>query len=379
MKSERQTYLDCLRTIAVVSIVMDHAVLIGYRMAYDTFGTTWEITTLIGKVLRIGFWEFSRLGVPIFLLISGALILNKRFEIEDDIDHFYKNNLFPLFINNEIWCVLHYIVAYYLARLSIPFVYVQGANIVFSFEEFIYPLLMIKRSVYPNMWFLPMIIGMYLFLPYVAKTLRDNWNNLKYIVLAMVFILFFTNDLAYFFSLINCKFQTTPIISTAFSGGIYGIYLIIGWHLSNKSSFLRRISSLCLVVTGSGIIILDLLVSVIRFDQGTRISLVANNNSLFQLILVSVIFELVRRIHFDNKTKKVSEWISSCSFPIYLLHYPVMLCVDYILGNTIYGANVFCTSRVMLQFIITFIICLCICCFVPKNKVVRKYAFHMPE
>ncbi len=49
---------------------------------------------------------FSHLGVPLFLMISGALLLEKRIKDENDIRRFYRHNLLGLVITSEIWYFL---------------------------------------------------------------------------------------------------------------------------------------------------------------------------------------------------------------------------------------------------------------------------------
>ena len=44
----------------------------------------------------------SRYGVPLFLMITGALILRKRFETAEDVRRFYRHNWLSLLITSEI-------------------------------------------------------------------------------------------------------------------------------------------------------------------------------------------------------------------------------------------------------------------------------------
>lgn len=236
--NKRIIFLDVIRTIAIISIVLDHAALIGYRLFYDSYYLHFEESPNLSKVIQIVIWEFSRWGVPLFLLLTGYLILNKEFENEDKVKRFYKNNLFPLFFINEIWVILHWIIAFVLEKGNIPFVYTQSMNeINIDIEQIVYSLLMIRRSCYPNMWYLPMIIGMYIFLPYITRIVKDYWEIVFKVLLFSICVLFITSDIAYILKLMDLNYTTKPIISLSFGGGIYGIYIIVGYYLSKKIHF----------------------------------------------------------------------------------------------------------------------------------------------
>lgn len=377
--NKRIIYYDVLRTIAIISIVIDHAALIGYMLFYNSFLSEWNLLRINSKIIRIALWEFSRLGVPLFLLLTGALILNKDFDEIGAIKFFYKNNLLPLITSNEIWVILHFAIAIVLMSLNIPFIYTAGAEIKISLKELIYSILIIKRSPYPNMWYLPMIIGMYLFLPYVSNILKNYWGILKYIVICFILILFAANDLSFAFSLFGLDILTIPIISTGFSGGVYGLYIVVGWYLTREDSFLKKINTNALLIILFCVILVDIKMTLMNYDRGMIISLFEYNNSIFQLIVVVSVFELMSRTSLQNNMILcVMMTMSKFSFPIYLLHYPVMLVVDYLIKNIGFISGTHCTARVLLDFIITMAVCILFCCIIPNRRLIRKYIFHMP-
>ena len=103
----RKYDLDVMRALAIVSISMNHAVNRAYEnfsYAFFEFRTIPLWSTGI-KVLAI---VFGHIGVPLFLMISGALLLNKRIEGEEDIRNFYRHNLLSILITTEIWYVIMY-------------------------------------------------------------------------------------------------------------------------------------------------------------------------------------------------------------------------------------------------------------------------------
>lgn len=52
-------------------------------------------------------FTIGRLGVPLFLFLSGFLLLQKQINDEKDIFTFYKKNLISLVIANSIWVIIY--------------------------------------------------------------------------------------------------------------------------------------------------------------------------------------------------------------------------------------------------------------------------------
>lgn len=103
----RSYYLDIARAIAIISISLNHAV----NRTYDNyFGQMEEFLELswASSLLKAVTTMFSHLGVPLFLMISGALLLHKRMETADDVKRFYRHNLWELFVTTEIWYFIMY-------------------------------------------------------------------------------------------------------------------------------------------------------------------------------------------------------------------------------------------------------------------------------
>lgn len=104
MRTERKRiyWLDVARVVAIISISLNHAV----NRAYDNYANQMAeflsiplASTIFKTVISI----FSRLGVPLFLMISGTLLLRKNITDEDGIKRFYKHNYLDLIITSELW------------------------------------------------------------------------------------------------------------------------------------------------------------------------------------------------------------------------------------------------------------------------------------
>lgn len=111
ISDSRIFWLDVARCVAIISITLNHAV----NRAYHVFeGQSAEFFSIpLGSTLfKTVVYVFSRIGVPLFLMISGALLFNKGINNAEDIKKFYKHNLLSLLITSEIWMFIMYWVIY---------------------------------------------------------------------------------------------------------------------------------------------------------------------------------------------------------------------------------------------------------------------------
>ena len=74
----RVQYLDIVRTIAILSITVSHAVNRSFAVYSGQFAEFQDIPWFL-TALKTVIYAFSRIGVPLFLMISGALLLPRDY------------------------------------------------------------------------------------------------------------------------------------------------------------------------------------------------------------------------------------------------------------------------------------------------------------
>ena len=94
------------------------------------------------------------LAFPLFLAISGALLLKREYRVKD----FYKKSLIPLLLTTEIWIVLNYL-----------FVCSPVKNDAFHLPELFQEMLFLKDSSLSHMWYMPVILGIYLVVAFLSE------------------------------------------------------------------------------------------------------------------------------------------------------------------------------------------------------------------
>lgn len=87
---KHNTNIDIIRIVATLMIVMAHITTTVYERPDFFGGTAWWVSFIIITV--------SRLGVPLFFMISGYLLVHKKRTIQQSVVHAWHRLLIPSFI-----------------------------------------------------------------------------------------------------------------------------------------------------------------------------------------------------------------------------------------------------------------------------------------
>lgn len=211
MNQRNIAYLDILRIIAIFFIVTIHT-------AAQTI-----------NVLPVKSFSFfvtnsydclSFIGVALFVMISGALILREE----------YDSNIKRLLIHK----VMHFVILYYLWKILYQFIYMYENQIPFTLNNLKENLIiktLINRGFY-HLWFLPMLIALYFCVPIIKKGLQSKKNCIYFIVLFFftycVIPIIFLFEFPYKYTLMD-MYNT---YNFQFFGGYLG-YFVLGHFLQN--------------------------------------------------------------------------------------------------------------------------------------------------
>ena len=156
MKSaERITFIDSVRSLAILCVIMCHVV----ELVYLLFEYRLPPIGMVYKLLIFSAFTLGRLGVPFFLLITGYLLLSRSY-MPKDILCFWKSKWLRLFLTTDLWIILFYVL---------PCITNKGN---FHFFILMKQMLFLEPCSYSHMWYMPMVLGLYLFLPFVALVLQ---------------------------------------------------------------------------------------------------------------------------------------------------------------------------------------------------------------
>ena len=207
-------YLDFIRCFACLCVIMIHTV---SRYIQQDFGS---LNFWAGNILGC----FSRVGVPLFVMISGALMLDENYSFSNKklISHIKKMILFFVFWS-AVYCIICEIADPVLLKhesLSIRHLigcFVEGPA---------------------HLWFVYMIVGLYLILPLLRLWVKkENKTYVEYfIILSLIFavlipqIISVGSNYSSIFEKINDIFEKQLYLQ--YVGG-FTVYFILGWYLHN--------------------------------------------------------------------------------------------------------------------------------------------------
>ncbi len=280
-------YLDILNIVACIAVVYLHC-----NGIVHSFSNTiaWKQALIIEVVCYF--------AVPIFLMITGANLLNYREKY--DTKKFLQKRFFKVVIPYIVWSYIYYII------------YRDTANPIGFVKEFL------NGSIEPIFWFFPMIISLYLVIPIVSIFAKKEYK--KEIIYMIIIIFLFQSILDPICKVLNISYPS--VFSYMRSGLGYLIFPLLGYIFANND-FKKYSKSLYA---------LTLVCWIIRYFYTYHYSIAGNiiNKNLFNYLgFVSVIPAIAIFVFFKNinwnkllneKIKFAIQYFSACSFGVYLIH-----------------------------------------------------------
>ena len=267
-----------MRIIACFAIILLHS-LFASTVYYGDTMTSFDV-----MFERI-FEHLLMWAVPLFLMISGALLLEPTKEVT--LKKLYMKYVKRLFVALIVFTLLFQILDYVI----------EGADNIL--EGWLKDLLLGQS--WAHMWYLYMMIGLYIMLPLY----RMISANEKFVSYAIIVLLIFTSVVPMIESL---NFIVAFGIPTT---TVYPLYLFLGYYFHDHKPSMF-VSSLLLII-GTGVIIFT---SCLGTDEW--LLAFSKYNSLFVIIQTVGIFGLMEQINFKNNG--FVESLNQCAFGIYLIH-----------------------------------------------------------
>ncbi len=298
-------WIDLLRSFAICSVILVHVLDYTYAMNLDYMSGA----DLFTQVCAFTLFTVGRLGVPVFLFITGYLMLDRPYDRKACV-RFWKKNWLGLLVTTEVWIVLYDL---FLSWYN---------DTEFSGILLLADMIFVKELDMPHMWYMEMILGIYPFIPFVAMVLQKcDWKILR-LPMLMLFLYFFGIPTANVVLKARQLPQVNSILDLSFSGGVYGFMLILGYF--SKKGVFRKIRERYLYLTAVAGVALTVILQMFSYHHDVRWN--AWYSCIFVPVTALCIFEIVsrkRRILAGNLWKSLAE----CSFGIYLVHYPLLMLI----------------------------------------------------
>ena len=279
MSKTREYSFDILRVIAMCMVIIVHVSNV-YSRSYGLISDSSFISSLIYNTI-------SRISVPIFLMISGSLLLDRNFNKTK-----YFKRLIKFLLLIVVWDIIYLIWEYLYLGLTYDKLY----NLIYTPYR-------------AHLWYLYTILTLYAIQPLLKKILDKSSNKIKYLLL---FIWFLLSSL----SIVN---STIANVFTIFS---YIGFFVLGKYLYDfiKSNDLKKYNILWIVL-----IILCITTSIFlnytySHKYETFYNLFFAYRTPFIIISSISLFILVISNYKKDSVPKVIKMLSDVSLGVYLIH-----------------------------------------------------------
>ncbi|MCD7034482.1 acyltransferase family protein [Metabacillus sp. GX 13764] len=305
MAKNRIVYFDWLRVIATIGVVMLHSaapILYEYK---DLPQNQWWV----GHV----FDTLTRWCVPIFFMMSGALLLNP--DKREPLQTFFKKRAIKVFIPFAAWSIFYLAIQIKTGKLDPSPAAAAKA--------------VLEDKVYYHLWFMYVIIGLYVITP----ILKDFIGNTSRRNLELFIILWFVSTCV--FSFVS-KFYHIKIGMDAYPASGYIGYFIMGYYFFTYSFsraskiFYYLVGLVGLVLTFAGTFFLT------TENQGTFDGFFYHYLNVSTVFVSAAVFILFKDISANLKSNAgVMKWmdpINKASLGIYLVHPFIFILLAKFLG-----------------------------------------------
>ena len=331
MIKKRVFYLDLLKILAALFVVFNHYSFIIAPSSH------------LAKILFTIMFTVCKLAVPMFVMISGALLLGKKTNYKEII----TKRLFRVFIPLIVISALYVYISY------------DGLNInnILSFLMAIFTEYDINYIPY-WVWYLYMLMALYIMTPFLQKMLKE-FKEKDYKVFLGIFLVFI--------GLINTIGPLTSVflgagkqINSHFTGNLFSIaigYYVFGYYISKLKLEKRHVKYSWIVLFVS-LFTGMLFVNYSVYHKGFTYDEVINWSIIFVALSASSLFVLAK-YYFSNvdkpKLNRLIATISDSAFGVYLTHvflFDYLQKVSFIRNLIGFNSIIGCLVMVLISYVI---------------------------
>ena len=265
--------IDIIRIFAFVFIVFLHT-----------------LNRQFGVDVWMGGYAIISIGVNLFIMISGYLLLDKT---EEAIVFFKKRilNILPLFL-------VFNIIYIYFGKIPIM------------------PVLKGKAISASHFWYIYMILGLYLLTPWLQKVLKYAEKETLFVVF-LWFLCNILNPYLRYFNLAEIPFSNFPL--TGFIG-----YYILGYFVKKYDNKVKKASFiLIIVIYVLGFLLSFLSTKYVLAVTGKRVSDFFDKNSLGTFIMTLSFFVFWCKFNF-SKRDRIIKIVADSTYFAFLVHLIVL-------------------------------------------------------
>ena len=305
-------YLEVLRLVACILVVGVHVSAFNLEQV--------PVESLNFKVMN-GLDCLSILGVPLFVMISGALFLAPSYEVT--VKKFYTKKI-PRIVFLYFFWLLFYNVVNFLENGTVwNFTNVKKQIVLES---------LLGKGMY-HMWYLPMLAVLYLLTPFLKSFAADKKKCMLFCALGFGYSILLPTALKFEFPYRTIVESLYNQFDCSFFGG-YVTYYVLG-HVLHE--YVPKLSAQKKAALGlGGVIAMGIEIAVCNawsVKTGVMSTVLNTPFSVTAFIGAAAIFLLLRDGVSGRKQEELSGKLAGLTLGIYLIH-PLFLRIYGWLGGT---------------------------------------------
>ena len=294
MKGSKKIHLEVIRVIALVCIIYNHTGERGNSLYMFTNGDVTFVLSLIADIL-------CKIGVPLFLMVSGALLLPK----EESLQEIYSKRVLRIIKVIILFTMIRYCYECFWVK-KMAFSILGLIELIFTGKLFV------------PYWFLYAYLSILLVLPFLKKMVK-NMDKKEMHIITLLILVFYA-----LMPVISAVFNLNFEISFVF--GVTCCYCILGYYLEDVISedMYTRKNTLWAVM----IVVVSIVLSywLVTKDRRTLGGVADEYSSVLSCFIAFCIFFIIKAIWGNAAEKRKNIVIDksiivigSCSFGIYLI------------------------------------------------------------
>lgn len=224
MQPKRLLWMDYIKIFGTFLIVMQHSISSSFT-SLPVEEIEWKIISFIFMI--------SRMGVPIFIMCSGAGMLSR----ERSIKEIWCKNIFSLVVVYVSWMLIYGI------KEAVAIALTNAYSIRVIINAILKCILFGKY----HTWFIIMLIGMYMITPLLYAIIQKEENLKYFIILSVLFTTLF--PMLSYFECMDRLYEVIENFNMHLVVG-YSMYFVIGFYITKyKNKILDKYVELVFLLT----------------------------------------------------------------------------------------------------------------------------------
>jgi surface polysaccharide O-acyltransferase-like enzyme len=299
-KPQQLDWINNLRVIALFAVVILHTTSPVMEQFHKGPLSVWLVGDFYNSLVRF--------AVPVFVMISGALLLNREYTLGD----FLKRRLSRIVIPFLFWSLIYIGYMFYNEEID------YSGDVLITIKQVLH---LLKYGSSYHLWYVYMLIGLYLIIPILSKFVRSaTENELLYFIGVWFFIMLI--DQPYL-----SRFK--PQLDLRYFEGFIG-YLVLGHYLAFKQFTFKYLKA-AMWILFFATLGLTTLGTYLLFNHYNGISTLMYEPLSPPIVIISVSIFMIARLSTPKLSPfiiKVRNLIGTYSYGIYLGHAIVLTLLD---------------------------------------------------